>query len=281
MNSLVQMSKDYQRIEQAIRFIDENFQRQPDLKEMAAAAGMSEHHFQRVFKRWAGLSPKKFLQFLTKEYAKQLLKDSNLLEASLDAGLSGPGRLHDLFVTFEAMSPGEFKQKGQGLVISYGFHPTPFGECLIAVTKRGVCALLFLGDRSPDEVLRSLKKDWKNAVLKEDRNITKPYIEKIFSKGKKEPVAVLCRGTSFQMKVWEALLKIPPGRVVTYKMLACRINAPKAVRAVGNAVGKNTVAFMIPCHRVIRDSGHLGGYRWGTARKKAMLAVESALSDLP
>ena len=278
---LRQLSKDYYRIEKAIHFLDENFRQQPNLREVAETAGISEFHFQRVFQHWAGISPKRFLQFLTKEYAKQLLKKSNLLEVSYEAGLSGPSRLHDLFIHCEAMSPGEYKQSGRGLAIGYGFHPSPFGECFIAQTQRGICSLQFLDKANRSEVLKKIREDWENAKFNSDQDKTKESMENIFttwrSKKRKGPIKILCKGTNFQIKVWEALLKIAPGNVTTYKKIAQLIDCPQAVRAVGNAVGKNPVAYLIPCHRVIRGMGLWGGYRWGIFRKKAMLAMEASL----
>jgi len=278
-NSMNQQAKDYSRIEKAIHFLDKNVCDQPDLREVAETAGLSEFHFQKIFQRWAGISPKKFLQFLTKEHAKQLLEKSNLLDASYDVGLSGPSRLHDLFINYEAMSPGEYKQKGEGLTIDYGFHPTPFGECFVAITDRGICRLAFMDKAEKKKLLKDFHKDWKNATLQDNQAKTKEVTEEIFSspKGKKRKPSfkVLSRGTNFQIKVWEALLKIPSGQVVTYQAIAKMIGSPKAVRAVGNAVGKNQIAYLIPCHRVIRGTGHLGGYRWGTSRKRAMLGKEA------
>ncbi len=278
MNDLKQFSKDYYRIEKAICFIDENFKNQPTLKEMAEAAGISRFHFQRIFQRWAGISPKKFLQFLTKEYAKQLLKESNLLETSYEAGLSGPGRLHDLFVTCEGMSPGEYKDGGQGLKIDYGFHPTPFGEAFMALTDRGICGLSFINEPDAEKTIKKFQQDWSKAKLNFNQARVKDHIESIFPsaiKSKKTSIKLLCRGTNFQIKVWEALLRIPSGCVVTYKTVAEGIQCPKAVRAVGNAIGRNPIAYLIPCHRVIRGAGHFGGYRWGMSRKKAILALEA------
>lgn len=280
---LTQSSKDYYRIEKAIYFLDENFLDQPDLREVAKTAGISEFHFQRIFQRWAGISPKRFLQFLTKEYAKELLRKSNVLDASYEAGLSGPGRLHDLFISCEAMSPGEYKQKGKGLIIDYGFHPSPFGECFIALTDRGICKLSFLDKPDRKRVLEDFRKDWKNAQFDHDQDRTGDCIEDIFatrtSKAKKSSLKLLYRGTNFQIKVWEALLKISAGTVVTYKTVAQWIDHPRAVRAVGTAIGKNPIAYLIPCHRVIRGMGHLGGYRWGISRKKAILAMEAAIDN--
>lgn len=278
MKDLNRLSKDYYSIEKAIYFLEENFRDQPDLEAVAKTAGMSKYHFQRVFQRWAGISPKKFLQFLTKEYARQLLKDSSLLDASYSSGLSGPGRLHDLFINWEAMSPGEYKQKGKGLAIDYGFHPTPFGECFIALTEKGICSLSFLNSGSRQEELKAFQRSWPEAKLTWNPDKTKKYIEEIFFKRhKKRFVNLVCRGTGFQIKVWEALLKIPPGQVVTYTQIARLIDAPKSMRAVGNAVGKNPIAYLIPCHRVIRGVGQFGGYRWGTLRKKMILGKEAAL----
>ena len=279
MKNLETLSKDYERIEKAIQFLGENFQDQPSLAEIAHAAGMSEFHFQKMFQRWAGISPKRFLQFLTKEHAKELLKNSNLMDASFDTGLSGPSRLHDLFISCEAVSPGEFKQKGKGLVIKYGFHPSPFGKCFIALTDRGICSLLFPGKMNQKEILKEFKKTWANAEFLHDQNETRKFVEVIFNPAKSKtgtkPIRLLCRGTNFQIKVWEALLRIPKGSVVTYQTIAQAIGSPRASRAVGSAVSKNSIAYLIPCHRVIRGLGHLGGYRWGLPRKQAILGLES------
>lgn len=284
MKNLTQLSRDYYRIEKAIYFLQENFQEQPNLRDMAQTAGVSEYHFQRMFQQWAGISPKRFLQFLTKEYAKQLLKNSNVLDVSYEAGLSGPGRLHDLFINTEAMSPGEYKQRGLGLSIEYGFYPSPFGECFIAWTNRGICSLLFTDKVDRKNVLKNFSKDWKNAKLHQNQDQAKDYIEGIFAPARltarKKPIQLLCRGTNFQLKVWEALLRIPPGAVVTYQTIAQSIGNSKAVRAVGNAVGENPIAYLIPCHRVIRSGGHLGGYRGGIARKKAILGMEAVTSSV-
>jgi AraC family transcriptional regulator of adaptative response/methylated-DNA-[protein]-cysteine methyltransferase len=275
-----QLSKDYYRIEKVIHFLEENFQSQPSLQEIAKVSGVSEYHFQRIFQRWAGISPKKFLQFLTKEYAKDLLKKTSVLEVSYDAGLSGPSRLHDLFVNCEAVSPGEYKQKGKGLTIGYGFHPSCFGDCFIAVTDRGICRLSFVHPgNTREDILRSFKKEWENAQLQYDSSKTKEYAQRIFSFPRTKKISLLCKGSNFQMKVWEALLKIKPGTVMTYQTIARQIGCPLACRAVGNAVGQNPIAYLIPCHRVIRGSGHWGGYRWGLARKKAILAKEFLLRN--
>jgi AraC family transcriptional regulator, regulatory protein of adaptative response / methylated-DNA-[protein]-cysteine methyltransferase len=273
-------SEDYSRIEKAIHYLDRSFPERPSLAEVAGSVNLSEFHFQRMFRRWAGISPKQLLQYLTLDYAKRALADSqSVLEASYSAGLSSPGRLHDLFVSMEAVTPGEFKSRGAGLEIRYGYHATPFGECLLAATDRGICNLLFVlqGDRS--KTLREVREKWPGATLIEKPQATRGYIERIFgepnqSNGARLPVFL--KGTNFQIKVWEALLTIPSGSVVAYEELAIRAGNSKATRAVGTAVGQNPVAFLIPCHRVIRKIGAFGGYHGGVERKRAMLAWEAA-----
>ena len=271
---------DYSRIERAILFLEANYHRQPELREVAANVHLSEYHFQRLFRRWAGISPKRFIQFLTLEHAKKLLEGAHsVLDASYGAGLSSPGRLHDLFVNIEAMTPGEFKSKGAGLRISYGFHPSPFGECLLAVTERGICGLGFVGAGGRRKILADFRSRWPEAEWVEAPRSTQPHVSRIFRGDRRNgdrPLTLLLRGTNFQIKVWEALLKIPLGAVVPYEELAARVCSERAARAVGSAVGKNPVAFLIPCHRVIRKAGGIGGYHWGAARKKAILAWEAA-----
>jgi AraC family transcriptional regulator of adaptative response/methylated-DNA-[protein]-cysteine methyltransferase len=273
--------RDYERIEKAIMYIEANFDRQPELKEISGHIGLSEFHFQRLFSSWVGISPKRFLQFLTKEHVKQLLSGSaNLLDAAYDAGLSGPGRLHDLFVACEAVTPGEFKARGKGLTITYGFHDSPFGECLIARTERGICWLSFVRQGGRKRLLEELTEAWKNARVVADPSATRPLVARIYDPGRwesKNPLPVLVKGTNFQIKVWEALLRIPVGTVVSYEDVALHIGFPKAVRAVGNAVGKNPVSFVIPCHRVVRKTADFGNYGGGPARKKAMLGWEAAM----
>jgi len=278
-NGFPRLSEDYKRMERAILFLEENYHRQPSLKEIAASVHLSEFHFQRLFTRWAGVSPKKFMQFLTFDHAKKLLEDSrSLLDTTYEAGLSSPGRLHDLFVNIEAVTPGEFKQKGAGLTIFYGLHPSPFGECLLAVTDRGVCGLSFIEKENPKKAVRYLQSKWPQAKLIEKPLVTKPYVDKIFGKssGNGTPkLNLFLKGTNFQIKVWEALLKIPAGCVVSYEDIATRIGKPTASRAVGSAVANNHVAYLIPCHRVIQKIGAFGNYRWGAPRKKAMLVWEA------
>ncbi len=271
---------DYQRIERAIRFLQARFLEQPDLASVARAVHLSEYHFQRLFSRWAGISPKRFLQFLTIEHAKhQLAASKALLEASLDSGLSSPGRLHDLFVTVEAMTPGEFKRCGEGLQIEYGFHPTPFGQCLLGVTRRGVCWLSFLDDGNPADALCEMKSHWRGANLKRNDKATAPVAARIFGRMTPNgdgPLRVLLMGTNFQIKVWQALLSIPEGTAASYEAVGAMIGARGRARAVGTAIGRNPIAYLIPCHRVLRKTGALGGYRWGAARKQAIRAWEAA-----
>jgi len=271
---------DYARIEKAILFLDEGFRRQPSLKEVAGKAGLSEYHFHRLFTRWAGISPKRFLQFLTAEYARGLLRESpSVLEAAWEAGLSGSGRLHDLIVNVYAVTPGELKEKGAGLTIRHGVHRGPFGDFLLAITGKGICALSFLGQRGARGAVEALRKEWAGSRLVEDTKATKSVADRIFAspgQAGAPPLNVIVKGTNFQIKVWEALLRIPAGGVVAYEDVAARIGAPKAVRAVGNAVGRNPVAFLIPCHRVLRKTGAFGGYGGGGTRKKAILAWEWA-----
>jgi len=281
-NDFAQACRDYDRIEKAITYIEKNFDRQPELKEISGQIGLSEFHFQRLFSSWVGISPKRFLQFLTKEHVKQLLSGSaNLLDATYDAGLSSPGRLHDLFVACEAVTPGEFKTRGKGLTITYGFHDSPFGECLIAKTDRGICWLSFVRNSGRKPLLDELAGAWKNARIVEDPSRARSLVARIYDPGRwksANPLPVLIKGTNFQIKVWEALLRIPVGTVVSYEDVALYIGFPKAVRAVGNAVGKNPVSFVIPCHRVVRKTAEFGNYGGGPARKKAMLGWEAAIT---
>jgi len=271
---------DYRRIEQAILFLDRNFRRQPDLSEVARAVGLSEYHFHRLFARWAGITPKRFLRFLTAEHAGSLLRESSsILDAAFEAGLSGPGRLHDLIVQVYAVTPGELKAEGKGVTIRHGIHPSPFGDCLVAVTDRGVCALSFLDKPGAGDALEELRDRWRKATIVRDRKGTKTVSERIFTPGRRSGApmpGVVVHGTNFQIRVWEALLRIPPGCVASYEEIAARVGTPGAVRAVGSAVGRNPVSYLIPCHRVIRKTGAFGQYGGGPARKKAMLAWEAA-----
>jgi len=273
-----QLQDDYALIEQAILYVEKNAQRQPGLAEIASAVGLSEYHFQRVFTRWAGISPKRFLQFVTKENARQLLdRSENLLDTTYQVGLSSLGRLHDLFVSTEAVTPGQYKTRGAGLTIRYGLHPTPFGECLIGLTERGICHFGFV-EGSEGDAIDNLVAGWQQASMIEDHRATAPLVEPIFdlSRRSDHPLRLHLAGTNFQIKVWEALLRIPPGQVTTYGQIAARIGQPTATRAVGTAVGHNPIAVLIPCHRVIRRLGEFGNYRYGAARKVALLAHEYA-----
>ncbi|HYM37208.1 MAG TPA: methylated-DNA--[protein]-cysteine S-methyltransferase [Nitrospiraceae bacterium] len=276
---------DYRRIEKAIRFIEGNVRRQPRLADIARHVGMSEFHFQRIFSRWAGVSPKKFLQFLTAAHARNLLKQSrSVLDAAYDLGLSGGARLHDLTVTLYGMTPGEIKAEGSTLTIRYGVHPTPFGRCFIATTPRGICALHFIGPGRNGRQLDDLRGAWPGAKLAKDQAGTAELVRRIFGGVVRRPasekgLALFVRGTPFQVKVWDALLRIPEGRVTSYQDLARRVGRAAASRAVGSAVGGNPVAYLIPCHRVIRGTGAIGEYRWGSPRKKALLGWEAARQE--
>jgi AraC family transcriptional regulator of adaptative response/methylated-DNA-[protein]-cysteine methyltransferase len=281
--SLNQLNSDYALIEKAILFLDANAERQPDLAEIAGAVGLSEFHFQRLFSRWAGISPKRFLQFITRERAADLLgRSENVLEATYQLGLSSPGRLHDLFVTTEAVSPGEYRSRGAGITIRYGLFPSPFGRCLIGVTDRGICHLGFV-QASEGDAVDELASSWSQARLVEDHAATAPLIEAIYRLGQEPPIPirVLLRGTNFQLKVWEALLRIPAGSVSTYGVIAGNIGSPRAVRAVGSAVARNPIPVLIPCHRVIRKLGDFGNYRYGSIRKRALIGWEIAQAEIP
>lgn len=276
------MPSDYERVERAIRYIDTGYADQPSLAEVAAHVGLSPHHFQRLFRRWAGVSPKRFLQLVTAEHARRLLRaPGSTLDVAWTLGLSGPSRLHDLLVSVDAVTPGEFGAGGEGLDIRYGVHGSPFGPCFIAVTERGVCALHFLGD-APDEPLAALRRDWPEAALREDAAGAGEALRDVFPHEPTtgQPLSVLVRGTNFQVQVWEALLRIPPGAATSYGYLAHSLGVPSGARAVGSAVGRNPIAYLIPCHRVLRASGAFGGYRWGEERKRAMLAWESAQREV-
>ena len=280
MNNYTRQSEDYHRIEKAIQFIEDNFRSQPSLDQIAESVHLSKYHFDRLFKRWAGISPIRFLHFLTLDYTKQKLAESkNLLETSLEAGLSGPGRLHDLFVTFEAMTPGDFKRQGAGLEISYGFGDSPFGDCLLAITDRGICHLGFVEKDKRSEALDRLFRAWPGAVFTENPESVKPMVKNIFRIDQRKdsrPFTLLLKGTNFQINVWKAILRIPSGWVASYQDIASYIGSPKAFRAAANAAAINPVAYLIPCHRVIAKSGRIHQYRWGAARKKALLGWEAA-----
>jgi AraC family transcriptional regulator of adaptative response/methylated-DNA-[protein]-cysteine methyltransferase len=281
MNSVnVNDSKDYSRITQAIAFMRKNHLNQPDLATVAQHIGLSEYHFQRLFTQWAGISPKRFLQYLTVEYAKSKITETkSILDLTLDVGLSSPGRLHDLFVNLEAMSPGEFKSGGAGLQIRYGIHDTSFGKSLLATTSRGICNLYFLDTLDEQNAEQILRHSWKSAEIIHDQQSTQSLHDRIFhphTLNLHQPLTLLVKGTNFQIQVWRALLQVPFGGMTTYQNIAELIGRPTAARAVGNAVGNNPIAYLIPCHRVIRQSGSLGGYHWGLERKAAILGWEAS-----
>lgn len=267
---------DYKRIERAILFIEQNALEQPSLQDIANHVGLSEFHFQRLFKRWAGISPKRFVQYLTAQQCRVLLRGpESSLDVALDCGLSGPSRLHDLIVNIYAMTPEEYRRGGQSIVIEYGWHQTPFGWCLLAITDKGVCWMSFHDDRSG---LEQLRKEWSAAAFHENPDATHEVAQRIFAGVREQPQSVMVhvKGTNLQVRVWEALLNIPRHDFATYSQIATNANHPRAVRAVASAVGRNMVAYVIPCHRVLRKSGALGGYRWGLPRKAVMNAWESA-----
>ena len=276
------VNDDFQRIAAAIHYLVDRQEDQPELEDVAAVVGLSPHHFQRVFTRWAGLSPKKFLKHITLDAAKNRLDASlSVMDAAFDVGLSGASRLHDLFVTVDAVTPGEYKSHGNGMVFKYGFHPSLFGEVIVVVSERGLAGLGFTTEIGRTQALAEQNNGWDRATWKHDQKVTNSYAEQVFSGAPNPtvPLSVLMRGTPFQIKVWEALLRIPSGKVISYGVLANRLRQPTAARAVGTACGANRVGFLIPCHRVIRETGAITGYRWGADRKHAMLAWEAANAE--
>jgi AraC family transcriptional regulator, regulatory protein of adaptative response / methylated-DNA-[protein]-cysteine methyltransferase len=270
---------DYARVREVLAFLSSNWRSQPTLDALAQAAKMDADSLQRLFVRWAGLSPKAFLQALTLDHAKAMLKDSaSILDTALAVGLSGPSRLHDLFVTHEAMPPGAYKSQGLGMVISYGFHPSPFGIVLVMVTGYGMCGMAFADEGGEAAALDDMVRRWPNASFTEDSAQTAIYAERIFARNglrANSPLRVTFIGTDFEIRVWETLLKIPMGKATSYGDIAGHIGKPKAARAVGAAVGKNPISFVVPCHRVIGKSGDLTGYHWGLTRKRAILGWEA------
>lgn len=268
---------DYQRIEKAISYISTHFREQPDLDEVAKQVHVSPFHFQRMFKEWAGVSPKKFLQYISVEHAKSLLREKRpLSDVSFETGLSGTGRLHDLFIQIEGMTPGEYKNGGELLRINYSFAETPFGHVIVASTAKGICHLAFADDET--DALKELKSRFPHAAYHQVVDTIQQNALFIFTQDWKDLSAIKLhlKGTAFQLKVWEALLQVPPGRLTTYSSLAASVGNEKASRAVGSAVGDNPVAFLIPCHRVIKSTGIIGQYHWGSTRKTAIIGWESA-----
>lgn len=274
-----QKEVNYQRIEKAIIYLEQNFLKQPSLLDVAEEASVSPYHFQRLFSEWAGISPKRFMQFLTVDFLKTKLQDSrNLIELAETAGLSGQARIYDLFTSLEAVTPQEYKQHGAGLQIEYGFHETTFGLALIGITKRGVCWLSFVeADADRSMAIAAMQTHWYQSSLHENTTTTQFFADNIFAQNlSKQKLHALVKGTNFQVKVWEALLRIPVGSVTTYKQVAESVGNPNALQAVGSAVGANHIAYLIPCHRVIRKDGILGEYRWQPVRKKSMIGLEMA-----
>ena len=271
---------DYHRVRFAIEFLTQNWRGHPDLDELAGAMDLSPAHAQKLFKRWCGLSPKEFVQAIAIDHARALLADSaSLLDTALEVGLSGPGRLHDLFVDHEAMTPGDYKRRGEGLVMRYGFHPCPFGLALIVSTDRGVCGLGFCdaeGQEEASPALADMVRRWPGARFVEAPAHTAPHADAVFSlaRGRANPLNLVMIGTDFEVRVWDALLKIPAGRACTYSDIARHIGKPLASRAVGAAVGRNPISFVVPCHRVLGKSGDITGYHWGITRKHAIIGWE-------
>ncbi len=275
---------DYERVARVIRFLDRHHTEQPDLAALADAAGLSPFHFHRLFSNWAGVTPKDFLQCLTLEHVRQLLREGdNVFDAAINAGLSGPGRLHDLCVTLEAASPGEMKSGGAGLEIDFGFADTPFGEAVIAETKRGICHLSFVDEHGRDCARDLLVSQWPNAKLQRNDARIAEVAARIFDRADlatvNRPLRALVRGTEFQVRVWRALLQVRAGSLTTYGRLAEAIGQSQAARAVGSAVAANPIAFIIPCHRVIRETGALGHYHWDPIRKRAIVGWELSRGD--
>ncbi|MEE1675564.1 methylated-DNA--[protein]-cysteine S-methyltransferase [Agarivorans aestuarii] len=278
----LQSHREYQQISRAMAYLIEHQQQQPELKELASDLAMSESHLQRLFSQWAGVSPKRFLQFVTLQKAReQLLESRSVLETAYDVGLSSGARLYDLFVNIEAVTPGEAKTKGEGLTIHYGWGITPFGCAFIASTQRGICQLSFCEAEQQLVPLEELKQAWPKALCIHDDAAVRPLLSQIFnhSQAPKQALSLWLKGTNFQLQVWQALLKVPSGSLCSYQFLAQQVSSANATRAVASAVAKNPIAFIIPCHRVIRSSGALGGYRWGLDRKQLMMGREAVLAE--
>ncbi|TAK99038.1 MAG: methylated-DNA--[protein]-cysteine S-methyltransferase [Rhodospirillaceae bacterium] len=272
-------NRDYDRVARAIDFIIAGHAGQPSLDDVAAHVGLSPFHLQRLFKRWAGVSPKQFAGYLTVEYAKTVLeKSASLLSTSLDAGLSGASRLHDAFVAVEAMTPGDYKAQGRDLIIRYGIHDTPFGRALVLVTARGICGLEFIVDGNEAAALTIARARWPLSQFVADLNCTGAIAAKLGAPGAMSQERLLLRGTNFQIQVWSALLRVPAGAIVTYGDIAKAVCTSKATRAVGTALGQNTLGYLVPCHRVLRATGLFKAYRWGATRRRAMIAWEAARS---
>jgi len=279
LTPLATAAADYDVVRRAIGHIRDHWREQPEVDAIAEAAGVTATELHHLFRRWAGLTPKAFLQALTLDRARQLLRSSaSVLDATYEVGLSGPGRLHDLFVTHEAMSPGEWKSGGEGLTVRFGFHPSPFGSALVMATERGLAGLAFADAGEEENTLAEMKRRWPKATYIADAARTAPIAQRIFDPTRwqaEQPLRIVLIGTDWEVRVWDALLKIPMGRVATYSGIAGKVCTPAAARAVGAAVGKNPIAFVVPCHRVIGKAGALTGYHWGLTRKRAMLGWEA------
>lgn len=276
---MTQDQLNYQRVAAAIEYLTQHFREQPELQDVAAAVHLSPEHFQRIFTEWAGVSPKRFTQFLTIEYLRAQIRElPSIQEAADAAGLSAQSRVYDLFVNIEGVTPAEFRRQGAGLRIRYGYHRTPFGECFLAAAERGVCALAFVDEVTREAEFSRFSRTWSAAQLEQNQEFTRPLAEQIFAPATTNPsrITLLVQGTNFQIKVWEALLRIPAGAVSTYAHIARSIGSPAAWRAVGSAIGANPVGYLIPCHRVIRSSGQTGDYHWGATRKQALIGWEMA-----
>ena len=279
--TLKEAARDYERVRQNLEWLREHWREQPSLDLLAEKNGLSPAHLQRLFMRWAGLSPKAFVQALTIDHARKLLRDSaSVLETSYEVGLSGPGRLHDLFVTHEAMTPGRYKARGSGLTIRYGFHDCPFGCALLMLTQQGICGLAFADEGGEQAVFADMRSRWPDADYIEDAEATGPSVARIFDPASwkaEQPLRIVFIGTDFETQVWQTLLKLPLGQATSYSDIAAHLGKSGAARAVGSAVGRNPISFVVPCHRVLAKSGGLGGYHWGITRKQAILGWEAGL----
>ena len=275
--------RDYDSVRRAIAFMSQHWRSQPPIEAVAEAAALTPDELHLLFRRWAGLTPKAFLQALTLDYAKNLLRDSaSVLDAALASGLSGPGRLHDLFVTHEAMSPGAYKARGAGVTVAYGFHSSPFGTALVMATDRGLAGIAFADPGEEDKAFRDMSARWPAADYVKDEQVTAPYARQVFDPTvwrQDRPIRLVFIGSDFEVRVWETLLRIPLGKATTYSDIARHIGSPNAARAVGTAVGRNPLSFVVPCHRVLGRQGDLCGYHWGLTRKKAILGWETGLAQ--
>ncbi|HET8704695.1 MAG TPA: methylated-DNA--[protein]-cysteine S-methyltransferase [Pseudomonadales bacterium] len=276
---LLEKQQDYQRIEKAIHYLQQHRLTQPSLTDLSAHLHMSESHLQRVFTRWAGVSPKRFLQYLTKQHAKKLLRSHSVVDTAFSVGLSGSSRLHDLMLSYECVTPGEYQQQGKHMLIEWGIHPSPFGQCFLAANQRGICFMAFYDSTEElAEIQSDFQSEWALAQIQRNDELAAHWLSEIFPSAANNNAALhlVLKGSPFQLKVWEALIRIPCGQLTSYSDIAVAVDQPKAGRAVGSAIARNQIAYLIPCHRVIRSSGEFNHYRWGIARKQAILAWESA-----